>query len=109
MSLKIPINLKEYGWSETMVNSLEDENLQAICALEYNSLIVYDKALESREDYMDQLFEKVSQEYSIKNIDNVFSKPSVMAGFSFPKLFGNKWLIGAVAIAGAAILLGGRR
>lgn len=102
---KVPIDLEKYGFSESLVNALDDENLKAIVALDVNAINVYDQALKAREDYLESEYDKVRASYSIKNFPNEYTAPGgdgfkmgVGLGFGKSLVF-----LGAGLLAGALI------
>lgn len=75
MKYEVPIDLKEYGWSETLVEFLNNEEIRPIIALSNSSLKVFNSCLESREEYLEEEYQKVVSAYSIQNFPNEYSAP----------------------------------
>lgn len=76
MKYEVPIDLKEYGWSETLIDFLNNDEVKPIIALSESSLKVFNSCLESREEYLDEEYQKVMTSYSIKNFPNEYTAPS---------------------------------
>lgn len=82
MDFKVPIDLEKYGWSESMINFLNDEEIRALVSIYPSALRVFNEAMKARDAYHDEQFEKVQESYAIKNLPNTYIQGGI--GSSFP-------------------------
>lgn len=100
---KVPIDLEKYGWNETMINYLDSPSNKAIVSLYPSSLKVFSKALDIRDKYHTDLYDKVSSEYSIKNVPGDYFAPD---SFSEAMTKGFKGLTNSLLWLGGGVILG---
>lgn len=98
----VPVDLKQYGWSETLVNYTKDEDIQAVIANNPVSLKVFSSVLEARDEMLQEEYNKVQQSYNIKNIPNI--KHEITSDFGSHLFSGLKWLLYGGLVAGGFTL-----